>query len=111
LRFIPLESNQNYFRHYLGGEVNFVAGYSSGRSRLVHHGAGSLRHLGLIDDNGVMNVTLRLHVAVEQGLSHEAHSANQTLVRLFVRVDEPVGVAIVPRVERFAAHLKMYNRV
>lgn len=90
---------------YLGGEVNFVAGYASGRGRLVHHGAGSLRHLGLIDHDGVVHVPLRLHVAVEQRLAHEAHSTHQTLIGLFVRVNEPVGVAVVPRVERFAAHL------
>lgn len=92
---------------YLGSEVNFVARYSSGGSRLMHHGAGSLWHLGLIDDYGVVHMTLWLHVAVEQGLAHEAHSTDQTLVWLFVRVYEPVRITIVPRIECFAAHLKI----
>lgn len=42
---------------------------------------------------------------VEQRLPHKPSPAHQTLVRLLVRMHEPVRVAIVAAVERLAAHL------
>lgn len=66
----------------------------SGQPRLVNH-------------DGIVEMVLRLHVLIEQGLAHKARPAHKALVRLLVRVHEAVRIAIVTAVERLVAHLTL----